>query len=319
MDTRLLQSQPKCKALAYSKASAPGSLMLFGEHAVLQGKLALACAIDKRVTVELVPRNDDVIQVFSSLGTHTMTLATMTHKPALSFVTQALCVFKEELLSGFDLHIHSECSHTMGLGSSSAVTVATVAALQQALGKKHDPYALFNTALAVIRTVQGKASGTDVAATIFGGIVAYRMNPLTIEVLKKTYPITLLYSGKKLATSTVVGMVLEKQKKHPELYEHIFNAMEEVTLRAQKAMLADRWDEVGSLANTFHGLMDALGVNDRALSECAWTLRSDPQITGAKISGSGLGDCVVGFGTGIANYNSQVSVQMSVEGVITNY
>ena len=315
MDTVLKQSQPKCKALVYSKASAPGSLMLFGEHAVLQGKLALACAIDKRVTVELTPRNDDVIQIVSSLGTYTTTVATIAQKPELSFITKTLSVFKEKLPSGFDLHIHSELSHTMGLGSSSAVTVATIAAIQQAVEEKYDPYKLFDKAVAVVRKVQGKASGTDVAATIFGGIVAYTMNPLTIEPLKKTCPITLLYSGKKLATSTVISMVLEKQKKYPKLYEQLFNAMEEITLRAKEAILAERFDEVGRLANSFNGLMDALGVNDSTLSECAWTLRSDPQITGAKISGSGLGDCVVGFGAATTTYSSQVSVQMSLEGV----
>jgi len=42
--------------------------------------------------------------------------------------------------------------------------------------------------------------------------------------------------------------------------------------------------------------MDALGVNDATLSEMIWRLRAQPTILGAKISGSGLGDCVLGLG-----------------------
>ena len=50
------------------KASAPGSLMLMGEHAVLHGKKALVCAIDQRISVSLTPREDARISIVSALG-----------------------------------------------------------------------------------------------------------------------------------------------------------------------------------------------------------------------------------------------------------
>lgn len=52
------------------KASAPGSLMLLGEYAVMHDYPALVCAIDKRITVTLVPSDDEVIEIDSALGSH---------------------------------------------------------------------------------------------------------------------------------------------------------------------------------------------------------------------------------------------------------
>ena len=48
--------------------------------------------------------------------------------------------------------------------------------------------------------------------------------------------------------------------------------------------------------NINQGLMDSLGVNNSRLAELVYELREDPNIQGSKISGSGLGDCVVGLG-----------------------
>ncbi len=56
------------------------------------------------------------------------------------------------------------------------------------------------------------------------------------------------------------------------------------------------WSQLGQLMNLYQGLMDALGVNDATLSEMIWRLRAQPGILGAKISGSGLGDCVLELG-----------------------
>jgi hypothetical protein len=47
--------------------------------------------------------------------------------------------------------------------------------------------------------------------------------------------------------------------------------------------------------NVNQGLMDALGVNNASWRNWSSRCARDPQIYGSKISGSGLGDCVVGW------------------------
>ena len=69
-----------------------------------------------------------------------------------------------------------------------------------------------------------------------------------------------------------------------------------VTQYALEAASRADWQAVGELMNINQGLMDALGVNNEQLAKLVFALREDPGIMGSKISGSGLGDCVVGLG-----------------------
>src|SRR5579864_4695671 len=124
-------SQVNHEASMQHKASAPGSLMLLGEHAVLHGKQALVCAIDKRLTVTLTPRDDKCIQITSKLGRYSAELSEIKIEKPFQFVLGALQVFMEsnELSQGCDISIQSEFSDQMGFGSSAAVTAATLSAL----------------------------------------------------------------------------------------------------------------------------------------------------------------------------------------------
>lgn len=49
---------------------APGSLMLFGEHAVLHGQAAIACAIDHWLTIEWQERDDAQLHIFTDFIEH---------------------------------------------------------------------------------------------------------------------------------------------------------------------------------------------------------------------------------------------------------
>lgn len=52
------------------KASAPGSLMLMGEHAVLYGHKALVFAINKRISATLSSISKPLISIRSQLGNY---------------------------------------------------------------------------------------------------------------------------------------------------------------------------------------------------------------------------------------------------------
>ena len=139
-----------------------------------------------------------------------------------------------------------------------------------------------------IHKVQGTGSGADLAASIFGGILVYRMEPFYIEPLKLVFPITVVYSGSKLPTTQVINIIEEKYKRNVELFSAIFNLMD---------IERNNWKELGEIFNINQGLMDAIGVSNLLLSEINYKLREDTGIYGTKISGSGLGDCIIGVGT----------------------
>ena len=90
------------------RVSAPGSLMLLGEYAVLHQKPALVMAMDKRVSVTLTPRTDDRILIHSKeLGFYETKLSAFTIEKPLQFSLAAIDALRSELKNGFDLHIDS--------------------------------------------------------------------------------------------------------------------------------------------------------------------------------------------------------------------
>ena len=281
------------------KVSAPGSLMLFGEHAVLQRKHALVGAIDKRITVELIPRDDRVIKINSdTLGEFELTLEQFEIKEPFQFVLQAINQLRDKLASGFNLQINSEFSHQVGLGSSAAVTVATLAALKIWLEQKDpDLMQLFFAAKEVINLVQGVGSGADVAASVFGGVVAYRTTPLLIERIATALPLVTVYSGSKLATKNVIFQVERLRSKHINIFEILYDTIDRCTIEAMDAIKAQDWEKLGEIMDIHQGLQDALGVNNKTLANVIFALRKHKAILGAKISGSGLGDCVIALGS----------------------
>lgn len=277
-------------------ASAPGSLMLFGEHAVLHGKQALCCAINQRIRVNLTPRDDDKIQVVSPLGHHQTDLNSLRIVSPFEFVLTAIAYFRKHFVNGFNLEIAAEFTATMGLGSSSAVTVATVGVLAHWLGLNYSSQQLFIDAKNIILAVQGVGSGADVAAAVFGGIVAYQLQPLTITPFLVAPEITLVYSGAKTPTKTVIAFVAEKQRDEPQKYQDLYGAIHLCAVQAVMALRDNQWQELGKLMNRHHELQAQLGVSTPLLDELAGNLRGQTGIYGAKISGSGLGDCVVALG-----------------------
>lgn len=294
------------------KASAPGSLMLLGEYAVLNNKLALVCAVDKRMTVTLSPRSDTQVTISSKLGEYSKEISQLAIEPPFQFVLATLKKFQKKLPSGCDIQINSEFSDKIGFASSAAVTVATLVVLAKWLGL---PFAnqnhpddvdfraqhlaklkLARIARDIIREVQGLGSGADVAACVFGGIIAYRPKPLSIEKLPYVYPITVVYSGSKTPTVEVVTRVKKSFADTPELFKQICQAIDHCAERGRQAIYNQNWTDLGKIMNVQQGLMDALGVNTEHLNKIIHRLRAQPDIFGVKISGSGLGDCVIGLG-----------------------
>ncbi len=95
------------------RASAPGSIMLMGEHAVLFGERALACAVDKHIHVTLTPRDDRVINIDSALAQYSASLDELQPDTRLSFVLAAVEQHQDGLHKGFDLKIEAGFGHTL--------------------------------------------------------------------------------------------------------------------------------------------------------------------------------------------------------------
>ena len=286
--------------------------MLLGEHAVLHGRRALVCAIDQRMTVKVFQALEKTVRIVSDLGTYESPIEQMEDHPDFRFVLDA--VRQYPLSQGIELKITSDFSSDIGFGSSAAVTVATHAALMEFVGQAslyseslcptHAPECgtrvlqeIFTRSLKTVHRVQGHGSGADIAASVFGGVVAYRAEPfensqgkpLEIVPLQESFPLTAVYSGSKKETADVIKLVEKQRKAAPEKYERIFDQMD-----TSVGEVVDDFELIGKTLVENQFLMEEMGLCNKALAEIIGIFM-DMKIS-AKISGSGLGDCAVGLG-----------------------
>src|SRR3989338_1010930 len=311
------------------KASAPGSLMLLGEYAVLYGKPALVVAVNKRITVLLTPRTDSQIEIESSaLGSYTTQLDRLIIEPPFQFVLGAVKYYHAKLQTGCHIKIISDFSDKVGLGSSAAVTVATLAALMMWLDTIVSPLTLMRQGRSVVRHIQNVGSGADIAASVYGGMGSYQTHPLHAEKISHVHPITVLYAGFKTLTTEVISHVEHRFLPYPELFRDITHSIGHCAAHGIQCARHEEWKQLGEIMTIQQGLMESLGVSTPLLDEMIADLRKIPQIVGVKISGSGLGDCVIGLGQLPSDYTyssqyddeahrlvQRIPLEMSLEGV----
>ncbi len=144
-----------------SVARAPGKLVLSGAYSVLEGAPAIVAAVDRYAVADsALPARVITSEVAAAVKRGLL-------RRAVGFDASAL----RELLADGD-------SRKLGLGSSAAILVASLAA--EALDAGVDEGALgahvFPDALACHRRAQGGGSGVDVAASAFGGVLACRLD-----------------------------------------------------------------------------------------------------------------------------------------------
>lgn len=306
------------------KASAPGSMMLFGEYAVLHDKPALACAIDKRVEVTLTPREDDLIRIDSDrMGQMQVFLSDLSVERPFQFILAAIMQVRSRLKSGFDLKITSDFSHQVGFGSSAAVTVATLAVLIQWLNIRLGQLDFIRVGRQVVRDVQGSGSGTDIAASVTGGVVLFQTQPFSVEKFAVTLPLLAFYTGFKTPTPEAIQRVQQRFAPYPHLYRHLTQCIAQCVMDAAAAIRQHDFRRLGELMTIHQGFHEALGVSMPVIHHLIDALIIQPTVMGVKISGSGLGDCVVALGRLDRELNlqalgpsvSKLSVQVSMEGV----
>lgn len=284
--------------------SAPGKLMLLGEHAVLYGRPCIVTAINQRITVTasldakpLFTLSAPDVQIenyqkpLNQLGKGDI-------PKGARFVEMALYNFYNNYnrytkKSGVRVTTQSEFSSWFGLGSSSASAVCVIKALSELSGIKLDKPAIFNLAYKTILAVQGKASGFDAAASVFGGTLYYISPGKTIEPLNiDCLPLVIGYSGVKADTVTLVNQVAEKARKNPQAVESIYDNIGKLVQQAKLAILSKDWPKLGKLLNNNQLLLEKLGVSSNRLDDIISAARSSGAY-GAKLSGAGGGDCMI--------------------------
>jgi mevalonate kinase len=187
----------------------------------------------------------------------------------------------------------SEFSSQFGFGSSSASTVCVIKALAGLSGKKFSDKQIFDLAYQTVLDIQGKGSGFDVAAAVYGGTLYFITGGKVIKPLKiNGLPLIVGYSGIKADTVDLMNQVKEKAKKYPEIVENIYTDISVLVDLAEKKIVQKDWQSTGELMNINQGLLESLGVSSSKLSAMIYAAR-DAGAYGVKLSGAGGGDCII--------------------------
>jgi len=110
--------------------SAPGKVYLFGEHAVVYGEPAIACAINLRISTSAKLLSSGKIRI-NAMGKH-LNCMSEEFKYACCAAQTIKRLFNTDF--GAEITIKSQLPARQGLGSSAAVTVSTIKALAECLG-----------------------------------------------------------------------------------------------------------------------------------------------------------------------------------------
>src|SRR3989338_11454181 len=299
--------------------SAPGKLMLFGEHAVVYGRPCIVTAVGQRMKATIELTKEPIFQLNAPDVQITNYQKPMTKlglgdiPKGAKFVEMAVANFLirhperlakdlSRMRGGIKITTKSQFNSQFGFGSSSASTVCVIKALSELTGKKLSnkrsflsDKAIFDISYKTVLDIQGKGSGFDVASTIYGGTLYFVIGGKVIKPLKlKSLPLIVGYSGIKADTVTLINQVSQKAKKYPQIIDNLYSSIGQLIPQAQKALSKEDWQTAGELMNFNQGYLSSLGVSSAKLDSMINAAR-DAGAYGAKLSGAGVGDCMIAF------------------------
>lgn len=251
-------------------AKAPGKLILLGEYAVLEGAPALVTAIDRFCTVSIRRNGHSVFGLESrNLDMPTLTFhldesgrvklaggspfASQKQTGFLVEVINYVASRYEGTIPGAYISIdsgdfyHQTSGNKFGLGSSAALTVALIRAMNELMGKTTSSELLFSEAIKAHRAGQGRlGSGVDVAASAAGGVIAYRMpkseEDIPDSIRRYSWPeglyMTVVWTGNSASTRFMLEKVKLFRQHSSDLYDGLLENMAEVATEGCEAFAA---------------------------------------------------------------------------------
>ncbi len=275
-------------------SKAPLVLKLAGEHAVVYGRVAIACAIDRYVRAALKYRRDSkIVFRFRDLEEEYRC------EPVLGFfryVNECVRLIEElhgEKLKGIEIEVEMDrdVNPGAGLGTSAATCVATLAALCKYLNIRDN---IAELAYQVEVRVQGRASRMDSYTSTLGGLTVVRRGKVEKAQIDTSWlRIGIVLLRKLKSTRELVKHVAELRSREPEFVEKIFDLIEETSIKILDALERKDVEKLGRLVTRCHWLLNMLEVVDYRSNKIVIELLNNTNVAGAKISGAGYGGAIL--------------------------
>ncbi len=275
-----------------SKASAPGKVILFGEHFVVYGVKAILCAIDKRITVTSEKTQSKKISIKSNIDY----LELEPNKP-LSEINSPLKPFyflADKMLQnqnvGIEINIESDIPLGVGLGSSSACCVAGAASITKLFGDVSKEKIL-ELAIEAEKTIFQNTSGADCTVCTYGGIMEYdKKNGFSKIESESNVHLVIANSNIEHSTDTVVKKVKRLQDENEKEFSKLCNNETKLIGEVLELLKENNIIELGQKINQNQEYLEAIGVSNEKLRDMIQV--GQKSSLGAKITGAGGGGCI---------------------------
>lgn len=282
-----------------AQAWAPGKAILFGEHAVVYARPAIAVPVNQvqaEATVREGPPASGISIRARDLGwSHVL------GRPLPPEGLLPLAVAVESTLDhlrvgrGQDLEVvvQSSIPIARGLGSGAAVAVALIRALAGHFQRELSPSEVSELAYEVEKLHHGTPSGIDNTVVAYGVPVYFRRGEAPV-FLSVGAPLTLVIadSGVPSSTKLVVALVRQAWIQERERFEALFDAIGGVVERARAALLRGRVRDLASLMDENQELLRSIGVSSPEVESLVEAAKR-AGAWGAKLSGAGYGGNVI--------------------------
>ena len=275
-----------------ARASAPGKVILFGEHSVVYGEPAIAVALSLRTEVAIRERGDQH-------RVNGMPLSAYHH----AYIKDAI----EALWKGgpLDVRTESQLTSASGLGSSAALAVATVGALLHLQGGFTEEQVARDAYAAEVSAQKGRGSPTDTSTSAHGHAVLVdkeKREGLLWDVRRAErhwflhhveVPRLTLVVGNTMARGRTADAVAKVARfvKRTGFAREIIRDLGKTARGGLDAIHAGDKAAIGKRMDEAHNLLEILGVSTPKLDDLCDVARRHAY--GAKLTGSGGGGSMI--------------------------
>jgi len=276
--------------------SAPGKIILFGEHAVVYGFPAIAVAIGLRArcSTSTTSKNKNFISAPDLFPNEEFYINqnVPSSMRALEFLVNSI-MKEKDFQENIEIQITSKIPPSAGLGSSAAVIVSLAASLYSLIENQLNLQRVNDLAFEAEKIIHSNPSGIDNTISTFGGGIRYeggRMEELPIKM--DTFSLIVVNSLIQRNTKDLVNKVKEKYDLNKKKFSSIFEEIKNITLESEKELAKGNIENIGSLMTKNHELLKEIGVSHPKLEVIVEKLNKYGSI-GSKLTGAGGGGCII--------------------------
>src|SRR6266508_4830944 len=274
-----------------TKSSAPGKIILFGEHAVVYGRPALAIPVTQ-VHADVDVSDSSRVGIWidaPDVNLHAELNTLPSDHPIASVIHNFLFLSRVSKFPNLEIKISSTIPVASGLGSGAAVTVALTRALSSYLNYSVTDEAVNAFTYEIEKLHHGTPSGIDNTVVTYAKPV-YFVKDQPIEIFKVGGPFTIVIgdTGIQAPTKESVGDVRKLWEADQPKWENIFAEVGDISFAARR-VIEEGWIKMlGALMDENHALLQQMTVYSPELDKLVEAARKAGAL-GAKLSGGGRG------------------------------